>query len=181
MSGNQYNYELENEYDTLPSPASGQKQLAGAHRASANPRLHALQKPYSRPVSYSGPIASGSMISASPIKHDLFNGNGHGNVNGHSKTGSTSPTKQPAPTTRPILPSSQSARSLPRSGSDSSLFGSLKGLISKPLSWLATPRASKRDQSTWNAGRGRSGSRKSQFQTDSKAITSTPERSLRPS
>jgi nucleoporin NUP1 len=39
-----------------------------------------------------------------------------------------------------------------RSGSESSLFGSLKGLISKPLAWLATPRSSKRDQSTWAAG-----------------------------
>ena len=62
------------------------------------------------------------------------------------------PTKPTAPTTRPALLSSQSQRSFPRSGSESSLFGSLKGLISKPLSWLATPRSAKRDQSTWGAG-----------------------------
>lgn len=136
MSG----YPYESDY-----PSSPRRQLAGAARPSANPRIHAIQKPYSRPNSYAGPSGS------SPLGKELVpaNGNGHG-------YGNVSPTKASAPTTRPVLPTSQSqggARSFPRSGSESSLFGSLKGLISKPLSWLATPRStSKRDQSTWNAG-----------------------------
>lgn len=136
MSG----YPYESDY-----PSSPRRQLAGAARPSANPRIHAIQKPYSRPNSYAGPSGS------SPLGKELVpaNGNGHG-------YGNVSPTKASAPTTRPTLPTSQSqggARSFPRSGSESSLFGSLRGLISKPLSWLATPRStSKRDQSTWNAG-----------------------------
>jgi len=130
-----------NPFDEFPS--SPRKLLSGAARPSANPRIHAITKPYSRPVSYAGPSSS----AASP-QHELLNvngSNGNGNANG-------SPTKPTAPTTRPAILSSQSSRSFPRSGSESSLFGSLKGLISKPLSWLATPRSVKRDQSTWGAG-----------------------------
>jgi nucleoporin NUP1 len=127
-------------------PSSPRRRLAGATRPSANPRIHAIQKPYSRPNSYAGP-------SSSSTGHELaltLNGNGSPLV-GDRNNGS--PTKPSAPTTRPTLPTSQSQRSFPRSGSESSLFGSLKGLISKPLSWLATPRSTtKRDQSTWNAG-----------------------------
>jgi nucleoporin NUP1 len=135
-------------FDEIPS--SPRKLLSGAARPSGNPRIHAIQKPYSRPVSYSGPSSSTS----SP-QHELLNANGNVNGNGNGN-GSGSPTKPTAPTTRPALLTSQShrERAFPRSGSESSLFGSLKGLISKPLSWLATPRgsSSKRDQSTWNAG-----------------------------
>lgn len=130
-------------YPFESTPDSPRKRLTGAARPSANPRIHAIQKPYSRPVSYAGPSTS----AASP-QHELLNvNNGNGNSNGNG-----SPTKPTAPTTRPALLSSQSQRSFPRSGSESSLFGSLKGLISKPLSWLATPRSAKRDQSTWGAG-----------------------------
>lgn len=131
-------------YDDFPS--SPRRRLAGATRPSANPRIHAIQKPYSRPNSYAGPSTS------SP--HELVISNGTGSpLVGDRNNGS--PTKSSAPTTRPALATSQSQshRSFPRSGSESSLFGSLKGLISKPLSWLATPRSTtKRDQSTWNAG-----------------------------
>lgn len=128
-------------------PSSPRKRLVGAARPSANPRIHAIAKPYSRPVSYSGP--STSATSSPNNQHELLSINGNGNGNGN-----VSPTKQSAPTTRPAILSSQSQkeRGMTRSGSESSLFGSLKGLISKPLSWLATPRSTKRDQSTWNAG-----------------------------
>lgn len=123
-------------YDEIP--ASPRRRLAGAARPSANPRIHAIQKPYSRPNSYAGPSSGQELV---------INGNG---TAGTERNGS--PTKPSAPTTRPALTASQSQRSFPRSGSESSLFGSLRGLISKPLSWLATPRSAKRDQSTWNAG-----------------------------
>lgn len=119
-------------------PASPRRRLAGAARPSANPRIHAIQKPYSRPNSYAGPSSGQELV---------LNGNGNALTERNG-----SPTKNSAPTTRPTIPTSQSQRSFPRSGSESSLFGSLKGLISKPLSWLATPRSAKRDQSTWNAG-----------------------------
>jgi nucleoporin NUP1 len=126
-----------NPFDEFPS--SPRKLLSGAARPSANPRIHSIQKPYSRPVSYAGPSST-----ASP-QHELLN------VNGSNGNGNGSPTK-PAPKTRPAILTSQSQRAFPRSGSESSLFGSLKGLISKPLSWLATPRSAKRDQTTWGAG-----------------------------
>ena len=133
-------------YDDFPS--SPRRRLAGATRPSANPRIHAIQKPYSRPNSYAGPSSS----SLSSSGQDLVLSNGHGSPLVADRNNG-SPTKSSAPTTRPTLPTSQSQRSFPRSGSESSLFGSLKGLISKPLSWLATPRSTtKRDQSTWNAG-----------------------------
>jgi nucleoporin NUP1 len=127
-----------NPFDEFPS--SPRKLLSGAARPSANPRIHAISKPYSRPVSYAG------QSSTSSPQHELLN------VNGSNGNGNGSPTKPTAPTTRPAILTSQSQRSFPRSGSESSLFGSLKGLISKPLSWLATPRSTKRDQSTWGAG-----------------------------
>ena len=127
-----------NPFDEFPS--SPRKLLSGAARPSANPRIHAISKPYSRPVSYAGPSSTSSP------QHELLN------VNGSNGNGNGSPTKPTAPTTRPAILTSQSQRSFPRSGSESSLFGSLKGLISKPLSWLATPRSAKRDQSTWGAG-----------------------------
>ena len=37
------------------------------------------------------------------------------------------------------IPSSMSTSNLPRSGSESSLFGGLKSVLKKPFSWLATP------------------------------------------
>lgn len=93
--------------------------LSGAHRPSANPRLHTVSKPYSRPSSYSGPSSQ------------VSNGNGNGR--------DPSPTKALTRTTRSQLPTSNSSGILPRSGSDSSLFSGLKSIFSRPLQWLATP------------------------------------------
>jgi nucleoporin NUP1 len=115
----------------MSNPFGSDRPLSGAHRSSTNPRLHALQKPYARPSSYSGPSSN-----ALPL---TLTGNG---------SSVTSPTKAPAPSTRrPQLPSSASASSLPRSGSDSSLFSGIKSILSRPLQWLATPSKShtKRD------------------------------------
>ncbi len=108
MSGYRYDHE----------ESSIRSGLSGAYRPSANPRLHAVAKPYSRPSSYSGP-------SSQPIL------NGNGGLGG-------SPTKAITKSTRPP-PTSNSSGSLTRSGSDSSLFSGLKSIFSRPLQWLAPP------------------------------------------
>ncbi|WWC72542.1 uncharacterized protein I206_106504 [Kwoniella pini CBS 10737] len=107
--------------------------LQGAARQNAHPRLHALSKPYSRPSSFSG-------LSSSATMTDLAN------VSSSLGSPSKSPTK--SSTTRPGLSGdsrSSSFSSLPRSGSDSSLFSGIKSIFSRPLQWLATPT---RDQIT---------------------------------
>ena len=100
--------------------------LSGAHRPSGNPRLHTLSKPYSRPTSYSGP------------SNQTSNGHAHN----HENDNDPSPHRHSSMTdksNRSQLPSSHSSSSLPRSGSDSSLFSGLKSIFSRPLQWLATP------------------------------------------
>ena len=91
--------------------------LHGAHRPSANPRIHAITKPYSRPSSYSGPRKS-----TSPVK--LANGD-------------ASPSSRAAPTTRP--PPDRLGASLSRSKSDASLLSGFRSMVSRGLTWLATP------------------------------------------
>ncbi|WWD20674.1 hypothetical protein CI109_105150 [Kwoniella shandongensis] len=99
---------------------------AGAQRRSAHPRIHAVQKPYSRPSSFAG-------LSTSATLTDLAN------VSSSLLSPSQSPTKGSASTTRGQIPSSSSHRSLPRSGSDSSLFSGFRSILSRPLQWLTTP------------------------------------------
>ncbi|WWC92241.1 uncharacterized protein L201_007195 [Kwoniella dendrophila CBS 6074] len=119
--------------------------LSGAARQSAHPRLHALSKPYSRPSSFSG-------LSSSATMTDLANVSSSLSLNSPMK----SPTKSSATTTRPGLSSSSSYGSLPRSGSDSSLFSGIKSIFSRPLQWLATPsRDSLSGNGTSNGGQKR--------------------------
>ncbi|WVQ95603.1 hypothetical protein IAU59_002700 [Kwoniella sp. CBS 9459] len=108
--------------------------LHGALRQSAHPRIHAIAKPYSRPSSFAG---VGLSSSATMSDLDLSN---------VSSSLQLSPTKSPAkvaPSTRnrsrPSLSTSSSFGSLPRSGSESSLFSGIKSIFSRPLQWLATP------------------------------------------
>ncbi|OCF54741.1 hypothetical protein L486_07875 [Kwoniella mangroviensis CBS 10435] len=103
--------------------------LTGAARPSAHPRLHALAKPYSRPSSFSGLSSSATMTDLANISSSL----------GGNEGWDESPTKSPSKTTRPGLSTSSSYGSLPRSGSDSSLFSGIKSIFSRPLQWLATP------------------------------------------
>ncbi|WVQ63325.1 uncharacterized protein L199_001477 [Kwoniella botswanensis] len=103
--------------------------LPGAARPSAHPRLHALAKPYSRPSSFSGLSSSATMTDLANISSSL----------GGNEGWDESPTKSPSKTTRPGLSTSSSYGSLPRSGSDSSLFSGIKSIFSRPLQWLATP------------------------------------------
>ncbi|KAL7422814.1 hypothetical protein Q5752_002110 [Cryptotrichosporon argae] len=96
---------------------SPSRPLAGAHRLSGNPRIHAL-KPYARPAS----------ISTVPL----------------ALAGPSSPTKSPTkalPASSTRLPRHESASSLPRSGSESSLslVSGIKSIFTRPLAWLATP------------------------------------------
>lgn len=110
----------DNDYD-LPSPRTD---LFGAHRASTNPRIHALAKPYNRPASYQDPSSGPSSL---------------------IRNGSASPTKSPSkqlPSTRSSMPKSYSSSNLgqmTRSGSETSLFSGIKSMLSRPLAWLATP------------------------------------------
>ncbi|WWC65089.1 uncharacterized protein I303_107703 [Kwoniella dejecticola CBS 10117] len=109
------------------SNQSDRSSLQGATRQNAHPRLHALSKPYSRPSSFSGLSSSATMTDLANVSSSLG-----------------SPTKSPtkSSTTRPGLNGdsrSSSFSSLPRSGSDSSLFSGIKSILSRPLQWLATP------------------------------------------
>ncbi|WVR08567.1 hypothetical protein IAU60_005622 [Kwoniella sp. DSM 27419] len=101
--------------------------LPGAARPSAHPRLHALAKPYSRPSSFGGMASSSSLTDLANVSSSLST--------------AQSPVKSSAVTTRPSsgLPTSSSRGSMTRSGSESSLFGGLKSILSRPLQWLATP------------------------------------------
>ncbi|KAK8850492.1 hypothetical protein IAR55_004410 [Kwoniella newhampshirensis] len=97
----------------------------GALRRSAHPRIHAVQKPYSRPSSFAGLSSSATLTDLANVSNSLV-------------SPSQSPTKGSAQTTRGRIPTSSSHRSLPRSGSDSSLFSGFRSILSKPLQWLTT-------------------------------------------
>lgn len=116
-----------------PFQISSRSNLSGATRPSANPRVHQLSKPYSRPSSYAGPSVSTSAygLNAKPIPSP-----GTGKM---------------IPSNRRQLPTSTSFGSLPRSESEGSLFSGLKSMLTKPLQWLATPSRSiaKRDSTSF--------------------------------
>lgn len=125
------------DYD-LPSPRTN---LFGAHRASTNPRLHALAKPYSRPASF----------------HDALTVAG---PSSHGQNGNTSPNKSPTkqlPSIRPSIPKSYSSSNLgmTRSGSEPSLLSGLKSMLSRPLAWLASPSRNQQAQQDRSQGKKR--------------------------
>ena len=106
------------------------RKLTGATRPSSNPRLHAVQRPYARPVSYQPPPSAGRFITKI---------NGTGPYSGGGGVDDKRLLGQRAST---------STSGMTRSGSESSLglIGGLKSMLYKPLQWLATPsRQSKRD------------------------------------